>query len=96
VTSFFPNNWGLGLSVFFLVFLPKDLKEKVGRLNLFFSCADGVRFLATLKEIVGAANKQFDVTLSPHGFVDWAFVFFKSVGEDCILCKGFLVLGGGG
>ncbi len=41
-------------------------------------------------------NKQFDGTLSQHGFLDLSFVFFKSVGEDCILCKGFLVLGGGG
>jgi hypothetical protein len=32
------------LSVFFFVFLRKDLKEKVGRLNLLFSCAVGVRF----------------------------------------------------
>jgi hypothetical protein len=95
VTSFFPNNWGLGLSVFFFVFLPKDLKEKVGRLNLFFSCADGVRFLASLKQIVGAVNKQFDVTLSELGFFDWS-IFLKSVGEDCILCKGFLLLGRGG
>jgi hypothetical protein len=80
----------------FFVFLPKDLKEKVGGLNLLFSCADGVRFLASFKRIVGGVNKQFDGTLSQHGFFDWAFVFLKSVGEDCILCKGFLLLGGGG
>jgi hypothetical protein len=80
----------------FFVFLPKDLKEKVGRLNLLFSCADGVRFWAGFRQIVGAGNKQFDGTLSQHGFFDWSFVFLKSVGEACILCKGFLVLGGGG
>jgi hypothetical protein len=80
----------------FFVVLPKDLKEKVGRLNLLFSCADGVRFCASFKQIVGAGNKQFDGTLSQHGFFDWSFVFLKSVGQDCILCKGFLVLGGGG
>jgi hypothetical protein len=87
---------GLGLYVFFSVFLPEDLKEKVGRLNLLFSCADGVRFWASFKQIVGAGNKQFDGTLSQHGFFDWSFVFLKSWGEDCILCKGFLVFGGGG
>jgi hypothetical protein len=65
-------------------------------LNLLFSCANGVRFLASFQQIVGAANKQFDVTLSQHGFFDWSFVFLKSVGEDCILYKRFLVLGGGG
>jgi hypothetical protein len=81
---------------FFFVFLPKDLKEKGGEVELLFSCADGVRFLASFKQIVGAANKQFDVTLSQHGVFDWSFVFLKRVGEDCIMCKGFLVLGGGG
>jgi len=80
----------------FFVFLPKDSKEKVGRLNLLFSCADGVRFWAGFRQIVGAGNKQFDGTLAQHGFFDWSFVFLKSVGEACILCKGFLVLGGGG
>ncbi len=93
---FFPYNLGLGLYVSFFVSLAKDFKGKVGRLNLLFSCTDGLRFWASLKQIVGAANKQFDVTLSGHGCFDWSFVFLKSVGEDCILCKGFLVLGGGG
>ncbi len=68
----------------------------MGRLNLLFSCADGGRFWAAYRQIVGAGNKQFDVVLSQHGFFDCSFVFLKSVGEDCILCKGFLLLGGGG
>jgi hypothetical protein len=88
VTSFFPYNLGLGLYVSFFVSLAKDLKEKV-----LFSCTDGLKFWASLKQIVGAANKQFDVTLSRHGCFDWSFVFLKSVGEDCSLCKGFLVWG---
>jgi hypothetical protein len=69
VTSFFSNNLGLGLYVFFFCFLPKDLKDKVGRLNLLFSCADGVSFWASFKQIVGAANKQFDVTLVTTWFL---------------------------
>jgi len=68
----------------------------VGRLNLFFSCSDGVRFRAAFRQIIGGGKKQFDRTLSQHGFFDCSFVFLKSVGEDCILCKGFFVLGGGG
>jgi hypothetical protein len=65
-------------------------------LNLLFSCGDGVSFWASFKQIVGAGNRQFDETLSQHGFFDWSFVFLKSGREGCILCKGFLVLGGGG
>jgi hypothetical protein len=49
------------------VFLLKDLKENVERLNLLFFCANGVRFWASFKQIVGAQNKQFDGTLSQHG-----------------------------
>jgi hypothetical protein len=77
----------------FFVFLPKDLKE-VGRLNLLFSCADGVRFWASFKEIVG--NKQFDGTLSRHGLFDCSFVFLKIVGEDLYLVQRVFSCGGWG
>ncbi len=32
----------------------------------------------------------------PNSLIHCSFVFLKSVGEDCIFCKGFVVLGGGG
>jgi hypothetical protein len=72
---------------FFFVFLPKDLKEKVGRLNLLFSWADGVRFWASFKQIVGAGNKPFHGTLSQHGFFDWSFCFSQKCGKRLYLVQ---------
>ncbi len=96
-TSFFPNDFGLGFSMCFFVFPSLRIwRRKVGRLNLLFSCEDGGWFWAAYRQNVGAGNKQFDVVLSQHGFFHCSFVFLKCVGEDCILCKGFLLLGGGG
>ncbi len=68
----------------------------MGRLNLLFSCADGVRFWASFKQIVGAGNKQFDGTLSQHGFFDCSFVFLKIVGEYLYLVQRVFSFGGWG